>query len=230
MKTLVNVARYHLVDRPTYIVVPWAMMTFSFLVNLVIARLAAPFPGGYDTGGLATIYIWLLVGGALSMTRELPFGLMLGISRRAYYLGTALLIVVLGVVYGLGLAVLQLIEGATGGWGLQVHFFRVPWILDGPWYLTWLTSFVLLVVLFLYGMWHGLVFRRGGLLGLVTFIGVQILFVLAVAVALSLAHDWHAFAHFFTTLTAAALTGVLAAVAVALGLGGLTTLRRVTVQ
>jgi len=35
--------------------------------------------------------------------------------------------------------------------------------------------------------------------------------------------------HFFTTLTAPALTGVLAAVAVALGLGGLTTIRRVTI-
>ena len=35
--------------------------------------------------------------------------------------------------------------------------------------------------------------------------------------------------HFFTTVTAIALTGVLAAVAGALGLGGLATIRRVTV-
>jgi hypothetical protein len=33
--------------------------------------------------------------------------------------------------------VLQLIERATGGWGLRMEFFRVPYLLAGPWYLTW---------------------------------------------------------------------------------------------
>ncbi len=159
MKTLVNVARYHMVDRVTYLALPWGIMLFSFLVNLVIAALL-PSPQDSYTGGLASIYAFLLVCGALSMTRALPFGLMLGLGRRGYYLGTALLIVALGAVYGLGLTVLQAVERATGRWGVTLHFFRVPWIMDGPWYLTWLTSFVLLVLFFLYGMWYGLVHRR----------------------------------------------------------------------
>ena len=37
MKTLVNVARYHLVDRITYVALPWAILAFSFLINLAIA-------------------------------------------------------------------------------------------------------------------------------------------------------------------------------------------------
>ena len=228
MKTLVNVARYHLVDRLTYLALPWGIMAFSFLVNLVIATVL-PSPQGDYTGGLVTIYIFLFVCGALSMTRSLPFGLMLGVSRRTYYLGTALLIVALGVVYGLGLTVLQAVERATGGWGAGLHFFRVPWIMDGPWYQTWLTSFVLLVLFFLYGMWYGLVYRRWNVVGLVAFIAAQVLVVLAVIVAVSTMHNWAAVGHFFTTLTVLSLTGVLAAVAVALGLGGLTTIRRVTI-
>jgi hypothetical protein len=160
MKTLVNVARYHLVDRVTYLALPWGIMMFSFLVNVAIAATVPPPPGGQYTGGLATIYIFLLICGAYSMTRSLPFGLMLGVSRRTYYLGTALLVAALGVLYGLGLTVLQAVERATDGWGLSLHFFRVPWIMDGPWYQTWLMSFVLLVLFFLYGMWYGLVFRR----------------------------------------------------------------------
>src|SRR5215813_344115 len=108
MKTLVNVARYHTVDRLIYFGLPWAIMAFSFLVNLAISALAPVGPNGNYTGGLVTIYIFLLLAGALSMTRELPFGLMLGVSRRAYYLGTALLVGVLGVVYGLGA------DGAAG--------------------------------------------------------------------------------------------------------------------
>jgi len=176
-----------------------------------------------------TIYIFLLLAGALSMTRELPFGLMLGVSRRAYYLGTALLVGVLGVVYGLALTVLQAIERASGGWGVSLHFFRVPWIMNGPWYQTWVTSFVLLVLFFLYGMWYGLVYRRWSLVGLAAFIAAQVLVALAVVVVVTLTHNWTAFGHFFTTLQAPALTGVLAALSIALGLGGFTTMRRVTI-
>ena len=229
MTTPVNIARYHLVDRLTYLALPWGVMVFSFLVNLAIATVVPHSPHGYFTGGLVTIYVFLLISGALSMTRSLPFGLMLGVSRRGYYLGTALLIVVLGAVYGLGLTVLQAVERATGGWDLGVHFFRVPWIMDGPWYVTWLTSFLLLVLFFLYGMWYGLVYRRWSLPGLATFIAAQVLVALAAVVAVSLTHHWAAVGHFFTTITAPALTSVLAAVAVALGLGGLITIRRVTI-
>ena len=229
MSTLVNVARYHLVDRMTFVALPWGIMAFSFLVNVVVSATVPTGPQGIYTGGLATIYVFLLVCGALIMTRSLPFGLMLGISRRSYYLGTTLLVVALSVVYGLGLTLLQLIERATDGWGLRLHFFRIPWIMDGPWYQTWLTSFVLLVLFFLYGMWYGLVFRRWSVPGLVAFIAAQILVALLVVVAVSMTHNWSAFGHFFTTVTAIALTGVLAAVAAAMGLGGLSTIRRVTV-
>ena len=228
MTTLVNIARYHLVDHLTYLALPSGIMAFSFLVNLAIAAVV-PSPQGKYTGGLVTIYVFLFVCGALSMTRTLPFGLMLGVSRRSYYLGTALLIVVLGAVYALGLTVLQAVERATGGWGLALHFFRVPWIMDGPWYVTWLTSFVLLVLFFGYGMWYGLVYRRWSVPGLVTFIAAQVLVALAAVVAASITHNWAAVGQFFTTITAPALTGLLAAVAVALGLGGLTTIRRVTI-
>ena len=43
------------------------------------------------------------------------------------------------------------------------------------------------------------------------------------------AHAWPAIGHFFTTISAAGLTGLLAAVAVMLLAGGYATIRRVTV-
>jgi hypothetical protein len=154
---------------------------------------------------------------------------MMGISRRTYYAGTALLVLTLGVVYGLGLTLLQVVERATDGWGLNLHYFRIPWIMDGPWYETWLTSFVLLVAFVLYGMWYGLVFRRWSVPGLVTFVAAQIVVALLAVVAVSATHSWSGVGHFFTTVTALALTGVLAVVALAMGFGGLTTVRRVTI-
>ena len=229
MNTLVNVGRYHLVDRFTWLALPWGIMAFSFLVNIGVALSVPASPRGIYTGGLVSLYIFMLICGSLSMTRSLPFGLMMGISRRTYYAGTALLVLTLGVVYGLGLTLLQLIERATNGWGLNLHYFRIPWILNGPWYETWLTSFVLLVAFVLYGMWYGLVFRRWSLPGLVAFIAAQILVALLAVIAVSATDSWSGVGHFFTTVTALAVTGALAVVALAMGFGGLTTLRRVTI-
>src|SRR5215469_2745941 len=229
IRRLVNVARYHLVDRITYVALPWGILAFSFVINLAIAAMAPQPPDGMYTGGLVTIYVFLLICGVLSMTRELPFGLMLGVSRRGYYLGTALLVLALGVVYGLALTVLQALERASGGWGFSLHYFRVPWIMDGPWYQTWVTSFVLLLLFFGYGMWYGLVYRRWSVVGLVTFVIAQMLVALAVVAVVTLTHHWTAFGHFFTTMQVPALTGVLAALTIALGLGGFSTIRRATI-
>jgi hypothetical protein len=229
MKTLVNVARYHLVDRITYVAVPWGILASSFLINLAIAAMAPQQPSGMYTGGLVSIYVFLLICGVLSMTRELPFGLMLGVSRRGYYLGTGMLVLALGIIYGLALTVLQALERASGGWGFSLHFFRVPWIMDGPWYQTWVTSFVLLVLFFLYGMWYGLVYRRWSMAGLVTFVVAQMLVALAVVAVVTLTHNWTAFGRLLTTVQAPALTGVLAALTIAMGLGGFSTIRRATI-
>jgi len=75
-------------------------------------------------------------------------------------------------------------------------------------------------------MWYGLVYRRWNVIGIVSFVVAQMLVVLAVVAVVTLTHDWTAFGHFFTTVQAPALTGVLAALSIALGLGGLSTIRR----
>ena len=64
--------------------------------------------------------------------------------------------------------------------------------MNGPCYQTWVTSFVLLVLFFLYGMWYGLVYRRWNLVGLVTFAIAQTLAALAVVTAVTLTQSWTA--------------------------------------
>jgi hypothetical protein len=224
----VSVARYHLVDRVIYVGLPWGTLAFVFMVNLVIFA-AVPAGANHDTGALASIYIFSFIYGLLSVVRSLPFGLALGLSRRSYYFGTAFLAVTLAAVYGLALALLQIVERLTSGWGVSMHFFRVPWILGGPWYLTWLTSFVVLALTFVYGMWFGLVYRRWSLIGVVTFIAAQMVGMLAAVLVVTWVRAWPNIGHFFTDLSAAGLTGVLAAVALALFAGGSATMRRIAV-
>jgi hypothetical protein len=226
---LVKVARFQLADRTSYTALPWAVLAFDFAVWLALAASAAGHHAQIPTGALAAIYLFFLIAGALSIFRSLPFALALGVSRRSYYAGTALLAVSLAAVYGLALAVLQVIEQSTGGWGAGLHFFRVAYILPGPWYLTWLTSSVLLALMFVYGMWIGLVYRRWNLIGLLVFIAAQVIVLVAGVVIAGRVHAWPAIGRFFTTLSAAGLTGLLAALAVVLLAGGYATMRRVTV-
>ncbi|MGP7996774.1 MAG: hypothetical protein ACLPKI_05510 [Streptosporangiaceae bacterium] len=127
----------------------------------------------------------------------------------------------MSLLYGLVIAGLQAIERATGGWGLSITFFRVPHLLNGPWYATWLTSFVGLSALFVYGMWYGIVNRRWGMLGLIAFVAAQVLVVLA--------YFWAGLGRPVTSVSALDLTGVIAALTVVFLAGGHATIRRVTV-
>lgn len=241
--TMVTVARYHLVRPNLFTVVPWAVLAFSFLVNLVIfaevpvshhevltpSGLISVANPGRDTGGLATVFIFFFVMGVTSIGKSLPFGLTLGFSRRSYYAGTGLLGVTLAAADAVGLTVLQAIERATNGWGATMSFFRVPYLLDGPWYETWVTCFVGMAMLFLYGMWYGIVYRRWGTLGTIAFIAAQVLVVLVFVLAVATANAWPSIGGFFRSLTALGLTGILAALAGVLLAGGHATIRRATV-
>lgn len=244
MSTWLKVVRYHLVQPALVIGLPWANLAFAFIVNLIIAAehptahpvvttsqglAATANDGGFFTGAVVIPYIYFFVTGLMTISRSLPFGLALGASRRSFYAGTALLGVGLAAVDAVGLTALQAIERVTNGWGVDMHFFRVPYILNGPWYLTWLTSFTGLAVLFALGMWFGVVHRRWGLIGNVLFIAGQVSALLAATLIVSFANAWPAVGHFFISLTTAGLSGLLVLLTLALLAGGHATIRRATV-
>lgn len=230
MSTYTNVARYHLVQRFNYRILPWAILTFVFLVDVVILVVTPASHGSHRyVGGLASIFVIVFVLGLQSVAQALPFGLTLGLSRRTYYLGTALLAVALAAVAGVVVTVGQAVERPTDGWGLRMDFFRVPYNLDGPWYRTWLTSFVCLTLLFVYGMWYGIDYRRWNLIGLAGFIAAQTTVLVVGTVLVTWTRAWHDVGHFFTALSAVGLTGLLAALTVVLLAAGFTTIRRLSV-
>src|ERR1700722_12489977 len=96
MTNYINVARYHLVQRFNYLILPWAILAFVFVVDVVILALTPAGHGSHRyVGGLASLFVISFTLGLQSVARSLPFGLALGLSRRTYYLGTALLAFVL---------------------------------------------------------------------------------------------------------------------------------------
>jgi hypothetical protein len=227
---LVKVARLHLVDRFSYTWMVWGLMAFIFAINVAIfAVIPLTQPAGDFTGALISIYIFMAVIGVQAATKFLPFAFTLGVSRRTYYLGTVLLVVGLCLVYAVVLTVLWWVEGLTGGWWMQLHFFRVPWILDGPWYQVLITNFVLMTLVFVFGLWAGLIYRRFALIGSVIFFGCLSLIVVLGVMVITWRGAWVAFGSFVANLDILAASSLVAVLAVLAGLGGYLTIRRITV-
>lgn len=225
-----HVARLHLVDRFSYTWLVWGVLALAFAVNLVIfAVIPVTQPTGNYTGAVVSIYLFMLVIGVQAATRFLPFALTLGVSRRTYYIGTLALVLGLCALYSVALTVLWWLEGLTNGWGLQLHFFRVPWILDGPWYQVLLTNFVVLSLTFVFGLWSGLVYRRFGLVGTVVFFAGLTLALVGVALLITWAQAWPQVGTFLVDLDIVNASLLAALVAVVVGLGGYLTIRRITV-
>lgn len=230
MNIMLKVARIHVVDRITAFLLPWGVLALSFAVNITIHAMIPNSPdGGSVAGGVVALYIFLCVVGAVSVTRSLPFALTLGLSRKTYFLGTVTYVLALAAVYAAALTVLRVVERAAGGWGVNMRFFRLPWLLDGPLAQTWATSFVLLSLFFVYGLWLGLVHRRWGVPGMVAFVAAQVILVLGFIAITTLTDSWTGVGSFFLTLGALGVTGVLALLVAALTAGGFNTMRRVTV-
>ncbi|MGH7643227.1 MAG: ABC transporter permease [Candidatus Dormibacteria bacterium] len=242
MTTWIKVARFQLFGNvpirthgPLYRALPLNLLTLPWggvLLAFAIVMLLGPGKNDY-VGSVVVIFLAIGACGLASVGRSLPFLLALGASRRSYFFGTTLLAGGLSAVYGLVLAALQVLERTTGGWGVGLHFFRVTYFLDGPWYLTWLTSLVVLTLFFAAGMWFRVAYHRWNFPGRWLFSVCQIVvLVIAARVAIQ-THSWKGMDHFpffyFTTISAAELTGVLAAFAALQLAGTYLTMRRVTV-
>jgi len=169
MNRVVAAARMQLVHPLLIVGIPWAIVGSSFAINLAIWQVgdvAAQAPGDGSTGGLAALYITILVGFVQAVTQYFPFATGLSLSRREFYLGTALAAAMEAVVYGIALTGLTAIENATNGWGVRLHFWA-PGALDvGNPFLQFLVFAVPMLGCAFLGMGIGVVFKRWGATGL----------------------------------------------------------------
>ncbi|TFV87125.1 hypothetical protein [Blastococcus sp. CT_GayMR16] len=134
MNRVLQAARLHFVHPLVSLAMPWVIVGLSFTINLAVWHLtpAGEQDGGF-TGGILALYITLLIGYLQAVTQLLPFGMGMGLSRRAFYAGTALVAVVEALIYGVGISALTSVEDATGGWGAQMSFWAPgPLDVDNP--------------------------------------------------------------------------------------------------
>ncbi len=194
---ILPVVKLHLTNPWTTIIFPWiVMLTIVALTVLVwiliLANIADPVDRanareGFGYSGSASfIFVYMIVVAVQSINTMFPFAQGYGVTRRSFYLGTALYFVLLSAFYAAGLTVLSLIEDATGGWGVGGSLFSVGYFGDTP--AQRLFVFFAIFILFffagsaiatIYLRWRGvgittffiaLGFALVGLVALVTFV------------------------------------------------------------
>ena len=169
MTRVLTAARMQLAHPLVTFGVPWAIVASAFAINLAVWRLgdvAQESEGDAATGGLASLYLTVLVIFVQSVTQVFPLAMGLSLSRRTFYLGTALAAAVHAVGYGVALTVLTAVEHATDGWGLGLHFWAPGVLAVGNPALHFAVFAVPMLAFAAVGMGIGVVFKRWGAPGL----------------------------------------------------------------
>ncbi|MCZ2835811.1 hypothetical protein [Modestobacter sp. VKM Ac-2985] len=168
MNRVLGAARLQLINPLVSIGIAWAIVALAFAVNLAIWGLAdvATEASEANTGGLAALYITVIEGFIQAVTMMFPFAMGLSLSRRVFYLGTALVAAVEALGYGLVLTALTAIENATNGWGVGLDFWA-PGAVDvgNPALQVVVFAVPMLACAFL-GMGLGVLFKRWGTAGI----------------------------------------------------------------
>jgi hypothetical protein len=124
MNRITAAARLHLVHPLIILGIPWSIVGVSFAINLALWGVADL--GAVDTafsGGLASLYVAMAIIYVQAITRLLPLAMGLSLSRRSFYLGSAVMAAIQSLAYAVIIVGLAAIEGATDGWGLGLQFW-----------------------------------------------------------------------------------------------------------
>lgn len=231
---LVNVMRLHLVNRLTYVGIPWIITAVALVISIVIALLitASVPPADAQTALEGMGYSWavlsplwyLAVVGVQAVSAVFPFALGFSITRREYALGTLLTYVVIAAFNATGWTILTEIERAINQSGVLFHHFTALWLGEVGAGTVWLSLFSLQVLIFAVTSAFGAVYARWRAMGMLVLwvaVALVVLGVVAFAVLTGAAPPLLDWLMSLTTTTFFAALLVPAALVFALGWGAL---------
>lgn len=166
MNRVVGIIKTHLADKLTWLILPWLILGISFACNLIVGSLADE---KIYTGGLASIYIYMLVVGIGSVGQTFPFLIGFCTRRKDYFLGTAATIAIISFLSAIVLLLIGYVERETGQWGMELYFFNVKYLSDGPLLERFWILFTLMINLFFCGFAISSIHRKFGRNGLYFF-------------------------------------------------------------
>ncbi|MDH6180523.1 hypothetical protein M2152_000705 [Microbacteriaceae bacterium SG_E_30_P1] len=234
---IVNVVKLNTVNPWTTITLPWMILGFIFLANLVIWMIifesvgpesVADVAEGLQYSGATTwIFVYMMIVAIQAINLTFPLALGYGVTRRDFWLGSGLTFIALSAMYSIGLTILSIIEEATGGWGLHGRMFTAVWFGE-TWPERLFVFFTLFMVAFFFGAAIATVYVRWKSNGVSAFFLVLSVLLIGAAALVTFTSNWPAVGHFFVTT---GTTGVIAwtyVITLASALFGYLILRRAT--
>ncbi|HEY7349822.1 MAG TPA: hypothetical protein VH599_16010 [Ktedonobacterales bacterium] len=173
MNRIASVMTMYSRDRFSWFLLPWIIVGSSFAINVFIALLLGGKTPIY-TGGLSSIYVFMMVVGAITVAGTFPFAVGFGVRRKDYFLGTIAMAVATSAAWAILIWLLSLIEGnLIPNWGVDLHFFHLPYVSDGPLYAQLWTFFAVMVLMYFLGFLPASVYQRFGRTGMYTLFGLS---------------------------------------------------------
>lgn len=187
MNHTVGMLKMHFKDKWIWLFMPWLILLSSFIVNVIIAFF---IDEPMYTGGLASIFIYMLIIGSVVLVQTFPFALGFSQRRTDYFIGTSFMAIIISAIFSLLLFLLSITEGnLTGGWGLELYFFHLPYLNDGTGFEQLWMYFVSILHMFYSGFIISSIFRRFGRNGLIIFAAV-IFILISVCTLLITYNQW----------------------------------------
>ncbi|MCZ2813196.1 hypothetical protein O2W15_17330 [Modestobacter sp. VKM Ac-2979] len=192
MNRVLGAARLQLINPLLSVGIGWAIVALAFVVNLAIWGVGDLDTSASDsnTGGLAALYITVLVTYIQAVTMVFPLAMGLSLSRRVFYLGTALVAVVQAVVFGIALAALTAVENATNGWGAGLEFWAPGAVDVGNPALQVVVFAVPMMAFAFMGIGLGVLYKRWGATGIYALTAALIVGTGALVVLLTWRRAW----------------------------------------
>jgi hypothetical protein len=237
-RRLGNVVRLHLANPTTILVVPLSVLAVVFVVMMAIAGMILINAGdtttvekvstGFQYSGAGFyIFVYMMVVAIQAMNATFNYALGLGVTRRDYYLGSAVTFVLLSLAFTVFYSIMGAIEEATTGWGLGVRMFTSVYYGDSV-----ATRFVVVLCAFLFFFFAGTVFAavfvRWKGMGLTLLFLVLALLGVGAAFLVTITRSWDAFWGWINTTGYLGLALWSLALTVIMGVAGWALLRRAT--
>jgi hypothetical protein len=206
---IASVVRLHFTNPWSTLIVPWLILGAIFVMTLAIvgiirANLDSPAQADLNdgvsySGSIFYIFIYMMVIAIQAISITFQFALGFGVTRRNYYLGSALTFVILAVGYTIALSALAFVEELTNGWGLGAPFFTSAYFGDGAWWQRTLVYFVGLLFCFFAGALFAGVWVRWKSYGVMVAIGLILIFLIGVFGLFSIGDNYLLVEQWFTT-------------------------------
>lgn len=200
------VVRLQFTNPWTVVILPWLILIAILLLNMAIwwliftnvpaENLADTREGTQYSGAIAYAFVYMMVVAVQAVNAYFPFALGFSVTRRNYYLGTALAFVGLSVFYSLGLSIFALLEDATNGWWVGGTMFTAVYFGENPLQRLFI-YFTILMLFFFLGSAVAAMYVRWKALGMIAFfVGLPFLLV-GIGVIVTATEKWPAVGAWF---------------------------------